>query len=168
MNLLTSAVAAVIADPAGRILLCQQSQGRRLWGLPGGKIRQNESPLHAAVRDIREQVGADVTLIDLVGLYHLTDGKPPADSVDSADLPDVLMHVFRARVDGEITLNARGRICRLSWHDQAALPEPMMATARTALDDVVAGRAGVLRKVHRQPESETSQEAEPEPEPLSR
>src|SRR5262245_9045859 len=52
MSLLTSAVAAVILDPAGRVLLCQQSQGHRLWGLPGGKIRNGESPLHAVVRDI--------------------------------------------------------------------------------------------------------------------
>jgi ADP-ribose pyrophosphatase YjhB (NUDIX family) len=32
----TSAVAAVIEDAAGRVLLCRQAGGHRLWGLPGG------------------------------------------------------------------------------------------------------------------------------------
>jgi len=44
MSSLTSAVAAVIRDPGGRVLLCQQSQGHRLWGLPGGKIRHGNLP----------------------------------------------------------------------------------------------------------------------------
>ena len=65
MSFLTSAVAAVIVDPAGHVLLCQQSQGHRLWGLPGGRIRHGESPVHAAIRDIREETGVDIDIIDL-------------------------------------------------------------------------------------------------------
>ena len=72
MNPLTSAVAAVIEDPAGRVLLCQQSQGHRRWVLPGGKIRLGESPVHAAIRDIQEEAGSAIEIIDLVGLYQLT------------------------------------------------------------------------------------------------
>src|SRR5689334_23267032 len=105
MNSVTSVVAAVIEDPVGRVLLCQQSQGHRLWGLPGGKIKPGESPVHAAVRDIREETGTDVELVDLVGLYTLTGA-----ALASADhgLPDVMIHVFRARITGEATLNAPG------------------------------------------------------------
>src|ERR1051326_4088084 len=139
MNRLTSAVAAVIEDPAGRVLLCQQSQGHRLWSLPGGKIRNGEGPLHAAIRDIREEIGTDIEIIDLVGLYQLTG----CSSDD--ELPDVLVHVFRARLDGEATVNAPGRICRLSWHDPGALPAAMTPITRSAISDATAGRAGVLR-----------------------
>ena len=145
MNLLTSAVAAVITDPAGRVLLCQQAQGRRWWGLPGGKVHPEESPLHAAVRDICEEVGASVTLVDLVGLYQLTS--------DNDDLHDVHVHVFRARLDGEVTVNSP-RICHLSWHDADDLPAPMTPVSRQALADAVAGRSGILRIVHRDAEPE--------------
>ncbi|OLB82047.1 MAG: hypothetical protein AUI14_01235 [Actinobacteria bacterium 13_2_20CM_2_71_6] len=148
MNPLTSAVAAVIEDPAGRVLLCQQSQGHRLWVLPGGKIRLGESPIHAAIRDIREETGTDIEIVDLVGLYQLT-GDGCGD-----DLPDVLVHVFRGRLDGETTLNAPGRIRRLSWHEPDSLPEPMSPTTRTAIADAAAGRSGVLRKVLRDAEPE--------------
>jgi ADP-ribose pyrophosphatase YjhB (NUDIX family) len=139
----------VVTDPAGRVLLCQQSQGHRLWILPGGKIRHGESPVHAAVRDILEETGMGIEIVDLIGIYHLT-GPGLGE-----DLPDVLMHVFRGREDGgEATVNAPGRICRLSWHDPAALPQPMGATTRIAVADGIAGRSGVLRDVLRDTEPE--------------
>jgi 8-oxo-dGTP diphosphatase len=143
MSLLTWAVAAVIEDPVGRILLCQQSQGHRLWGLPGGKVRHGESPIKAAIRDIREEIGRDVELAHLLGLYHLT-GDGCGD-----DLPDLLVHVFRGRLDGEATVNAPGRISRLAWHEPEALPHPMTAVTRAALGDAGRGHAGVLRHVQR-------------------
>jgi 8-oxo-dGTP diphosphatase len=157
MNSLTSAVAAIVSDDAGRVLLCQQTQGHRRWGLPGGKIRPTESPVDAAVRDIREETGMETQIVDLVGLYRLT-GEAGGDG-----LPDVLVHVFRGRVHGaEATVNAPGRICRLSWHEPAALPEPMTPVTRTALADAAAGRSGVLRDVRRDAEPEPPDAAETE------
>jgi ADP-ribose pyrophosphatase YjhB (NUDIX family) len=150
MSLLTSAVAAVIRDPAGRVLLCQQSQGHRLWGLPGGRIRHGESPVQAIVRDVREETGAEIDVIDLIGIYQLTG------DTCGEQLPDLLMHVFRARLTGgDVAVNSPGRICRVAWHDPQALPEPVTATTRAAVADAVAERSGVLRHVHR--------DAEPEP-----
>jgi 8-oxo-dGTP diphosphatase len=160
MSLLTSAVAAVIRDPVGRILLCQQSQGHQFWGLPGGRVRLGESPIRAVVRDILEEAGTDTEIVDLVGIYQLTgDGC-------GADLPDVLMHVFRGSVaGGDIAVNAPGRICRLAWHDADSLPEPLTATARAAIADAVAGRSGVVREVQRDRDvqnREVHHDAEPE------
>jgi 8-oxo-dGTP diphosphatase len=155
MNSLTSAVAAVITDPAGRVLLCQQSQGHRLWSLPGGKIQLDESPLHAAVRDIRAEVGADVSLLELIGLYQLTNDAGCADT----GLSDVLVHVFRARLDGEVTVNTPGMIARLCWHDPAAPPAPMTATCQVAIADATAGRSGVIRTVCRAAEPDLPEAA---------
>jgi ADP-ribose pyrophosphatase YjhB (NUDIX family) len=149
MSQLTAAVAAVIRDPAGRVLLCQQSQGHRLWVLPGGRIRLGESPVRAVVRDIREETGTETEVVDLVGIYHLT-GDTCGD-----DLPDVLMHVFRAQLAvGDVAVNAPGRICRLAWHDPQDLPEPVAATTRAAVADAIDGRSGVLRDVQRDAEPE--------------
>jgi 8-oxo-dGTP diphosphatase len=145
MSLLTSAVAAVIRDPAGHVLLCQQSGGHRLWGLPGGNIRPGESPIHAAIRDVREETGAETEIVDLVGIYQLTGGG----------LPTVEMYVFRGRVsDADLVLNAPGRICALTWHQPDMLPEPLTATGRAALADALVGRSGVLREVRRPAEPE--------------
>ena len=148
MNSLTSAVGAVITDDAGRVLLCQQPHGHRLWGLPGGKIRPGESPIHAAIRDIREETGCETEIVDLVGLYQLT-----GDSCGD-DVPDVLTHVFRGRLTAsEVAVNSP-RVGRLAWYDPAALPQPLTATTRSALADAVAGHSGVLRMVQRDREPE--------------
>ena len=139
-----SAVAAVIEDDAGRVLLCQQQGGHRLWGLPGGRIRPDESPIHAAIRDIREETGTETAISDIVGIYQVT-GDGCGD-----DMPDLLVYVFRGYLDvADVQVNAPGRIRRLAWHDSTALPEPLTATTRTALTDALAGRSGVVRKFER-------------------
>lgn len=157
MKPVESIVTAVISDAADRVLLCQQSQGHRLWHLPGGRIRHGESPMHAAIRDIREEAGLETEMVNVVGIYQLS-GDGYGDG-----LPDVVVYVFRARLEGgEAAVNAPGRICRLAWYDTAALPEPMTATTRTAIADAVAGTTGILRVVERDPEPEVP-DAEPEP-----
>lgn len=149
MSSLTSAVAAVITDAGGRVLLCQLSQGHRTWRLPGGKIRNSESPMHAVIRDVMEETGGTAEIIDLVGIYQLT-GDACGDCV-----PDVLVHVFRGRMDvADVTLNAPGRLRRVAWYDPSSLPEPLAATAEIAIADAAAGLSGVLRDVQRHTEPE--------------
>jgi ADP-ribose pyrophosphatase YjhB (NUDIX family) len=150
----TSASAAVIQDAVGRLLLCQQAGGHRLWGLPGGRLRAAESPVHAAVRGIREETGLETEIVELVGMYQLT-----GDGCGSA-VPDLFVHVFRGRLEvGGPELNAPGRISRLSWHDPDALPAAMTATTRNAIADASAGRTGVIRQVERDAEPEIADAA---------
>ncbi len=155
MSPLTSAVAAVIEDSVGRLLLCQQRQGHRLWGLPGGKIRLGESPIHAVVRDTREETGLEIEVVDLVGLYELTgDGC-------GEHLPDVLVYAFRARATGgEAVVNSPGRVGRVSWWEPRVFPSPLTATTTVALGDACAGRSGIIRKVTRAMEPELPEAVE--------
>jgi ADP-ribose pyrophosphatase YjhB (NUDIX family) len=150
----TSAVAAIIEDAAGRVLLCQQAGGHQLWGLPGGGVRAAESPVHAAVRDIFSETGLEAEILELVGMYEVTgDGCGEA-------VPDLFVHVFRGRLQGGgPALNAPGRISRLAWHDPAALPEPLTATTRIAIADAGAGHRGVIRQVKRDVLREVEREA---------
>src|SRR4051794_15029383 len=125
MSHLTSAVVAVISDDAGRVLLCQQSCGQRLWQLPGGRIRLDESPAHAVCRDVLAETGLRIEVTDLVGLYELT-GKTCGE-----DVPDVLMHAFRAAVTGgEALVNEPGRISRAPGDDPGEPPGAKTPTPR--------------------------------------
>ncbi|MET7708279.1 NUDIX hydrolase [Micromonospora sp. NPDC005413] len=145
MSALTWAVAAVVTDDTGRVLLCQQGRGERRYALPGGRLRPAESPVRAALRDIRAEIGWDIELVDLIGVYHLTGptGRTPAGG--AGPLPDVLVHVFRARAaDCRPTADPPPG-CRLSWHAPAALPESVTPLTRAAVTDAIAGRSGVLR-----------------------
>jgi 8-oxo-dGTP diphosphatase len=146
MKAVKRAAAAVICDSEGRVLLVQQSSGRRRWGLPGAVIGPDELPVQAVVREVRLETGMETRVVELLGLYHLTgrlDG-------DEEDLPDVLTYAFRCEpLSGEPVLNGRGRFRDLGWYGPSALPEPATATALAAVGDCAAGRAGVVRDLSR-------------------
>ncbi|MFD2763151.1 NUDIX hydrolase [Micromonospora eburnea] len=147
MSTLIWAVAVVVTDRAGRVLLCRRSAGGRRWALPGGRLRRDESPIPAAVREVRAETGWHVELVDLVGLYRLDDpAAPPPPAGRRGPLPDVLVHVFRARTRGDAPAATGIGGCQSGWHPPDALPEALTPTTRAALADALAGRAGVLRE----------------------
>ncbi|MBX2800212.1 MAG: NUDIX domain-containing protein [Myxococcales bacterium] len=66
--ILIPAVAAVIHDEAGRVLVLRQVTGHH--SLPAGAIDPGESPREAVVREVREECGYEVVpsrLIDVFG-----------------------------------------------------------------------------------------------------
>jgi 8-oxo-dGTP pyrophosphatase MutT (NUDIX family) len=67
-NSLVPAVSAVVADDQGRILLHRRSDNAK-WSIPGGRVELGESVADAAVREVREETGIEVTPIGIVGVY---------------------------------------------------------------------------------------------------
>ncbi|PWR05064.1 NUDIX hydrolase [Micromonospora acroterricola] len=153
MSALTWAVAAVVTDDTGRVLLCRQGRGERRYALPGGRLRPAESPVRAALRDIRAETGWEIELVDLVGVYHLTGPAATTPAGRAGPLPDVLVHVFRARAAEARPTADPPPGCRLSWHAPGQLPEAVTPLTRAAVTDAAAGRSGVLRDARWAPDS---------------
>ncbi|NQV88016.1 MAG: NUDIX hydrolase [Parcubacteria group bacterium] len=40
------------------------------WLVPGGSTDNDESPLHSAIRETKEEIGLDITELQLVGIYY--------------------------------------------------------------------------------------------------
>src|SRR3546814_11354812 len=56
-------MAAAITDARGRVLLARRTEGRDLaglWEFPGGKRGPGDTPEHALVRELREELGIEV------------------------------------------------------------------------------------------------------------
>lgn len=80
------AAGVLFRDESGRVLLVKPSY-KDGWEIPGGYVEHGESPLAAAVREVREELGADFEVTDLLVL----DWAPhPAEG-------DKLLVIFRGR-----------------------------------------------------------------------
>ncbi|WP_439470921.1 (deoxy)nucleoside triphosphate pyrophosphohydrolase [Brevundimonas sp.] len=57
-------VAVALIDSDGRVLIAQRPEGKQLaglWEFPGGKVEPDERPEAALIRELKEELGIDVT-----------------------------------------------------------------------------------------------------------
>ena len=71
--------AAALIDVDGRVLICQRPEGKNLaglWEFPGGKVEPGERPEQALIRELKEELGIDVTAACLAPLTFASHGYP--------------------------------------------------------------------------------------------
>ncbi|MFD7834372.1 NUDIX domain-containing protein [Streptomyces sp. NPDC059761] len=61
----TASAAAIVSDEQGRVLIVNPVYKER-WNLPGGHIEEGELPAAAARREVREEIGLDLEIGDLL------------------------------------------------------------------------------------------------------
>ena len=68
MNKRIEVVAAIIRDDEGRIFATQRGYGdfKDWWEFPGGKMEAGETPEEALVREIREELSAEISVDELL------------------------------------------------------------------------------------------------------
>lgn len=98
--------AVLIEDDEGRLLFVQQADESKgfAWGPPAGGLESHEDPIMCAKREVREEIGIEVEITSLVGIY----------TADRGDSASGLAFVFKGRIkEGEFRL-AKGEImdCR--------------------------------------------------------
>lgn len=129
--LLVSAAALVDAD--GRVLLTQRPEGKAmagLWEFPGGKVAPGETPEHALVRELKEELGIDIRRSCLAPIAFA--------SHDYEDF-HLLMPLFACRVwQGELTPQEGQAIkwvrpARLGDYPMPPADEPLIALLRDLL-----------------------------------
>jgi ADP-ribose pyrophosphatase YjhB (NUDIX family) len=61
----------ILFDTEEKVLLCHR-RDFNLWDLPGGRVERGEMPWEGVVREVKEEVGLDVEIVRLVGVYGKT------------------------------------------------------------------------------------------------
>lgn len=91
---LTVDVVIPAADRSRKLLLVQRGgepfEGH--WALPGGFVEIGESVEEAAVREVEEETGLEVSLMGLVGVYSEPQRDPRGHNVSVAYLAQDVEH----------------------------------------------------------------------------
>ena len=87
---------ALIQNNAGEILLCELTY-KREWDLPGGVVDPHESPAHAVIREIREELAVEVSPHTLVAVNWLPRWRA---------WDDAILFVFGVDADEEVIARA--------------------------------------------------------------
>ncbi len=128
-----SGACVAVFDDEGRVLVVRENYGRRRYTFPGGAVEASETPAEAAVREAREEIGAEIELDHVIGSYGLDNG--------------FLVHLFRGHVVARSpALQPGGELSELRWVSSDLVPEPQSNVLRYGLPDAVAGRRGIVRE----------------------
>lgn len=132
--------ACVLVDDAGALLITKRPEGKPLaglWEFPGGKVEADETPEHALIRELKEELGIGIAA---PGLSPLTFASYP--------YPDfhLLMPVYLCRHwRGEVSAN-EGQ--DLAWVRPEALGAYAMPPADEPLKPILPGLLGLSRGLH--------------------
>ncbi len=61
---------AVITDKKGHVLMLKATYGSFGWGFPGGALDPGETVHEALIRECMEELGCEVRILYLSGIYH--------------------------------------------------------------------------------------------------
>lgn len=132
------AVIVRTVDGTDEVLLALWNEGaEKRWTMPGGGIDLHESVEDGLVREVREETGYDVELVDLVGVdTHVFDAHQRlARSIEGGRPLKAVRVIYTARVvGGELTPEEDGTTDEARWFPLAEVASlPRVSTVDTAL-----------------------------------
>jgi len=116
-GLRSAGVSVIGLDDAGRVFLVRHSYGSGRWTLPGGGIGRGEDPAACARREMREELGCELELVELALEFdEILFGAPHR------------AFVFTVRFAGEPLADGR-EVIETGWFARDALPPDMISFA---------------------------------------
>ncbi|MFB9238390.1 NUDIX domain-containing protein [Plantactinospora siamensis] len=113
-------VSVIVVDEDGRVLLVSHAGNRDGWAVPGGAVDIGESPAQAAVREIREELGVQLSqprLLDVLGGPDYEVTYPNGDRVA------YVTAVYQAAISDGTPVPDHEEISDLDWFTPRQLPE---------------------------------------------
>jgi 8-oxo-dGTP diphosphatase len=117
------------------VLLVRHSYGELNWEIPGGAGETGESAADAAIREVREETGLDVTAERMTGVYF-----------EPATCCHHFVFVCRA-TDARDPVPSSPEITELRWCRPDELPRPISDFTAQRITDALDGRGARLHRI---------------------
>ena len=105
-------VTVLPVDDQGRLLLARHAGHTDGWGTVGGAVDPGESPAQAAVREAREEIGVDIRLGRLLGVF----GGPDYEvTYPNGDRVACVPAVYEAKILAGNPAPADGELSEVAW-----------------------------------------------------
>lgn len=128
--LLLPAVGVLPVDAAGRVLLAWQAGATDGWGTVGGAVDPGESPVEAAIREAREEIGVEIRLGRLLDVL----GGPDYEvTYPNGDRTAYVTTVYEASVIEGVPAPADGELSDVGWFTREELTEIPLSRFTRAL-----------------------------------
>ena len=113
-------VGAIVVGAKGVLLVKRDKEpGRGLWSLPGGVIEIGETHRDAIKREVLEETGIEIELLDLIGVIGVIDVIQP-DSKGAIEFHGLLIHYLaRAKTEESYEETPEGEV---RWFEPDVLP----------------------------------------------
>lgn len=128
-----------LLNDEGQVLL-QKRGDSGLWGFPGGAIELGESPEAAAIREVREETGLEVTVGSLIGVY--TDCQM---SYPNGDQAHSICLAYELRQTGGTLGSDDPETAALRWFSLKEKPALFCRQHQALWEDLQRGNRGVTR-----------------------
>ena len=133
----TVIVAAGVIFDRDRVLVTQRKVGGHLagsWEFPGGKADPGEDPREAVVRELREELGVDVTVGEILDVaFHRYEDADKA----------VLLLFYEASLTADSPGPSRVDVADFAWRTRAELDPREFPPADLGVLEKVRGRLAV-------------------------
>jgi 8-oxo-dGTP pyrophosphatase MutT (NUDIX family) len=116
-KIMMNAAACIIVNDKKEILL-QLRGDDHFWGLPGGIMEMGERPKESAKREVFEETGYEVELIQYLGDYHNFDKHWPG-----GDSAHIICFIYIGTIIGGTMNIDMDETLDLQWYSYENLPE---------------------------------------------
>ena len=112
-----------IIEENNRILFVRNPNYPSLWTLPGGRMKRNELPVEAVIREVREETGMRIRSPRLFGDQNSKRGERIISTT----------HCFYAEAEKQALVPDISEIIEARWYERRNFPKPLSLTAERAI-----------------------------------
>lgn len=101
-----------MVENGGKYLLIRNSYGKHGWTFPGGGIKRHELPEDAAKREVKEELGIELSDVEKIGEYE-----------SRLEYKRDIVYCFHAKVSGDQIIRKSDEVSEAEWFAPDKIPE---------------------------------------------